>query len=121
MNEKEIAKKHIHNIEKTAKKIERQVTLMEICGGHTNTIIKYGIRNILPKNIRLISGPGCPVCVSPEKDINKIIELAKKNIPIATYGDMLKVPGTKETLEKVKATPKPIIKANRKRYLGLIK
>lgn len=76
---------------------------MEICGGHTNTIMKYGIREILPNDIKLISGPGCPVCVSSTSDIDNMTEMAMNRIPIATYGDMLKVPGSKYSLDDARA------------------
>lgn len=74
------------------------VRLMEVCGGHTNTIMRYGIREILPDNIKLISGPGCPVCVTSQRDIDCMIELAIQGVPVATYGDMINVPGTKMSL-----------------------
>jgi len=80
-----------------------EVRIMEVCGGHTNTIMKYGIRDILPKNIKLISGPGCPVCVTSQTDIDSMIELALKGIPVATYGDMISVPGTKGSLKEAQA------------------
>jgi len=70
------------------------VKIMEVCGGHTNTIMKFGIRDILPNNIKLISGPGCPVCVTSQYDIDCMIELARSGIKVATYGDMTNVPGT---------------------------
>jgi len=76
---------------------------MEICGGHTNVIMKYGIRDILPSSIRLISGPGCPVCVSAQRDIDCMIALGSHGVPIATYGDMLRVPGSHDTLEKARS------------------
>ncbi len=98
----------IENIETLAKGLP-EITIMEICGGHTNVIMKYGIRDLLPKNIKLISGPGCPVCVSSQEDIDFVIELAKKGIPIATYGDMMRVPGTISCLEDEKAKGAKII------------
>ncbi len=100
---KELLKEHISNIKELASQLNREITLMEICGGHTNTIMKYGIRGILPKNLRLISGPGCPVCVSSQYDIDCMIELANQGLPIATYGDMMKVPGSRHSLEDIKA------------------
>lgn len=103
MQDKELLQKHIEDIKEHFQKLTKNITIMEICGGHTNTIMKYGIRDILPGNIRLISGPGCPVCVSSQYDIDCMIELAMNNIPIATYGDMLKVPGTTYSLEDAKA------------------
>ncbi len=75
-----------------------EVRLMEVCGGHTNTVMRYGLRDVLPKNIRLISGPGCPVCVTSQRDIDSMIELALSGVPVATYGDMVNVPGTKMSL-----------------------
>ena len=76
---------------------------MEVCGGHTNTVVKYGIREILPPNIRLVSGPGCPVCVTSQHDIDSVIELALAGEKIATYGDMLRVPGSKMSLDATQA------------------
>jgi len=96
----EIIKKHLDRIKNI--RFEKEITIMEICGGHTNIIMKYGVREMLPKNIRLISGPGCPVCVSSQEDIDSIIEIAKK-VPVATYGDMMRVPGTRMSLDDVRA------------------
>ncbi|MBW6462508.1 MAG: hydrogenase formation protein HypD [DPANN group archaeon] len=92
----------ISEINKTAEDINRSIKIMEVCGTHTQTIAKYGIKSILPKNIELVSGPGCPVCVTPQKTIDSAVRLAIKGIPIATYGDMLKVPGTEMSLETAK-------------------
>ncbi|OQX20981.1 MAG: hydrogenase formation protein HypD [Candidatus Altiarchaeales archaeon A3] len=80
-----------------------ELKFMEVCGTHTQTIARCGIRQILPKNIKLISGPGCPVCVTSQYDIDAVIELALNGIHIATYGDMLRVPGTNTSLEHVRA------------------
>ncbi|HEY5562901.1 MAG TPA: hydrogenase formation protein HypD [Clostridiaceae bacterium] len=83
-----------------------EVSLMEVCGTHTVAISKFGIRNILSKNINLISGPGCPVCVTPNIYLDYIYDLSlKENVIIVTYGDMIRVPGSKPsiTLEKAKA------------------
>lgn len=82
------------------------VKLMEICGTHTVSIARNGIKSVLPKNVKLVSGPGCPVCVTPMERINSILKIAEdKNIIIATYGDMIKVPGSVpgKTLENLKA------------------
>jgi hydrogenase expression/formation protein HypD len=76
-----------------AKKINRRVFLMELCGTHTEAVARNGIKKILPKNIRLLSGPGCPVCVTDQRDIDAIVNLALNGIPIACYGDALRVPG----------------------------
>lgn len=102
MVKKEMVQRPLQTILKQAGGLEKTITIMEICGSHTNVIMKYGIREILPKNIRLISGPGCPVCVSAQHDIDCIIALAKQGVPIATYGDMLRVPGSSSSLEEMR-------------------
>lgn len=71
---------------------------MELCGTHSQTVAEHGIKNVLPRNIRLVAGPGCPVCVTDQRDIDCVVSLAHAGIPIATYGDMLKVPGNNESL-----------------------
>ncbi|MBQ9420583.1 MAG: hydrogenase formation protein HypD [Lachnospiraceae bacterium] len=69
--------------------------LMEVCGTHTMAIAKSGIRNVLPQYIRLVSGPGCPVCVTPPEVIDEALRLTERpNVIIATYGDMIRVPGS---------------------------
>ena len=74
---------------------DRPMTLMEVCGTHTMAIARSGLKTLLPGNIRLLSGPGCPVCVTPAEDIDGVLELAmEKNVIIASYGDMLRVPGS---------------------------
>ena len=76
------------------------IRIMEVCGSHTDAIGKYGIRNILPKNITLISGPGCPVCVTDTLFIDKSIELSNDpNIIVCSFGDLIKVKGFKESLD----------------------
>ena len=78
--------------------------IMEVCGTHTMSIFRFGLRDILPENIRLISGPGCPVCVTPNEYIDKAIAIGRmKDVIIATFGDMLKIPGSRSSLEKEKA------------------
>ena len=72
-----------------------RVNLMEVCGTHTMSIARSGIKSLLPESIQLLSGPGCPVCVTPAPVIDAILELAmEKNVTIATYGDMVRVPGS---------------------------
>lgn len=85
--------------------IDRPVTLMEICGTHTHAIGRYGIRRLLPKNLRLISGPGCPVCVTSIADVDRALYLAGlPEVIFATFGDMLRVPGTGgENLQRLRA------------------
>ncbi|MBN2725578.1 MAG: hydrogenase formation protein HypD [Deltaproteobacteria bacterium] len=77
------------------------MNFMEVCGTHTMSIAKHGIRSLLPDNVRIISGPGCPVCVSTTSDIQNSIELAQRGITVATFGDMLKVPGVETSLSSV--------------------
>lgn len=73
------------------------IRIMEVCGTHTMSIAKAGIKQMLPENIKLISGPGCPVCVTPTGVINEILSLSEYNdIIIATYGDMVRVPGSRQ-------------------------
>jgi hydrogenase expression/formation protein HypD len=103
MDERRILDGYADEIMETAGDIGRGVTIMEICGGHTNAIMKYGIRDVLPKNIRLVSGPGCPVCVTSQRDIDCMIELAMAKVPVATYGDMLRVPGSIHSLDGARA------------------
>lgn len=82
------------------------IRLMEVCGTHTMAIAKSGIKQLLPENIKLISGPGCPVCVTPTGVINEILSLSEyDDIVIATYGDMIRVPGSRQgdNLERRKA------------------
>ena len=79
-------------------------TLMEICGGQTHTIVKYGIEDLLPREITLIHGPGCPVCVTPLEMIDKAIAIASRpDVVFTSFGDMLRVPGSSKDLLSVKA------------------
>jgi hydrogenase expression/formation protein HypD len=85
-------------------KINRPVNLMEVCGTHTVAIFKHGIRSLLPEGLRLLSGPGCPVCVTSIKDIDKAIALSMlDNVILCTFGDMMRVPGGKKSLSGAKA------------------
>jgi hydrogenase expression/formation protein HypD len=82
---------------------------MEVCGTHTVSIFRYGIKGILPEQIRLISGPGCPVCVTPNNDIDLAIAVSRqKDVIIATFGDMMRVPGSTSSLQKEKAEGRDI-------------
>jgi hydrogenase expression/formation protein HypD len=87
----------------TMQKIGRPVTLMEVCGTHTMAIAKQGLRAMLPAKLRLVSGPGCPVCVSAQEDIDRALALAQEpGVIITTFGDMLKVKGTETSLESIR-------------------
>ncbi len=97
---KEIAQKILRQIKGISKK---KINLMEVCGTHTVAIFRNGIRKILPSNINLISGPGCPVCVTPIFYIDEIIALSRgEDFIITSFGDMMRVPGSTSTLEKEK-------------------
>ncbi len=102
-------KKIIEEINKEARKIRRKIRIMNVCGTHEETITKAGIRSIFPENINLFPGPGCPVCVTPEKEIIDVIDLSEeRDVIITTYGDMYKVPTKIGSLEYVKSTGKDI-------------
>lgn len=79
------------------------VNIMEVCGTHTMAIAASGIKSLLPKNINMLSGPGCPVCVTSGGIIDSAIELAKNGCIVATFGDMMRVPGSNSSLEKEKS------------------
>ena len=96
MQEEQIAKGLAEKIEKLA--AGRDIKIMHVCGTHEYTITKSGIRSLLPKNVKVVMGPGCPVCVTPQAEIDAIVELAEQGKVICTYGDLLRVPGTKTSL-----------------------
>ena len=89
---------------KTAREIIEQydgppVRIMEVCGTHTHEIFRLGIRKLLPKQVELISGPGCPVCVTPVGFIDEAVWLAlQAGVTVCTFGDLVRVPGTKMSL-----------------------
>jgi hydrogenase expression/formation protein HypD len=83
---------------------DRPLKLMEVCGGHTHTIFKYGIEDLLPPNIEMIHGPGCPVCVIPLGRVDDSISIAlRPGVIFATFGDMMRVPGSKTNLLDARA------------------
>jgi hydrogenase expression/formation protein HypD len=97
----ELAKKLLERIHQRSKK---QIKLMEFCGGHTVAIFKHGLRQLLPSTIEMLSGPGCPVCVTASDDLDKAIALGKiPNVIIASFGDMVRVPGSSSSLQQAKA------------------
>ncbi len=81
----------------------RQVRVMEICGSHTMAIARYGIRELLPPNVTLLSGPGCPVCVTAPGFLDAAIALARQGVTIASFGDLLPVPGSEASLADCRA------------------
>ncbi|HZL42865.1 MAG TPA: hydrogenase formation protein HypD [Verrucomicrobiae bacterium] len=97
----ELARKYAREIHRVTK---RPWSIMEVCGGQTHAIIKFGIDELLPKQITLIHGPGCPVCVTPLELIDKALEIAvRPDVIFCSFGDMLRVPGSKTDLLAVKA------------------
>lgn len=82
---------------------ENQIKIMEVCGTHSEVISKYAIRQLYNGKIQLVSGPGCPVCVIPPEDIDLVIEYARSGFTIATFGDLIKVPGTMSSLSTERA------------------
>ncbi|MDY6012744.1 hydrogenase formation protein HypD [Clostridium sp.] len=108
LNKEEIklCKDIIEEIKKVSKK---DIKIMEVCGTHTRSIYKYGIDKVLPPNIKLISGPGCPVCVTREGFIEDAIKLCRREeVILVTFGDMIKVPCNIGTLEIEKAKGRDI-------------
>lgn len=102
-SDKNTAEKIIREIHLCAGRLG-PVKIMEVCGTHTMEIGRLGLRSLLPENIELVSGPGCPVCVTPGAYIDAAVELAlRKRVRIVTYGDMVRVPGDKASLEEAKA------------------
>ena len=92
----ELAKGLVQAIEKWA---PEQAVLMEVCGTHTVSIARNGLRDLMPAGVKLSSGPGCPVCVTHNKDIDTVIALARiPGVIITTFGDMTRVPGSTSSL-----------------------
>ena len=99
----------LNKIKGESNEINEEISIMEICGTHTNIILKSGIKDVIPNNIKLINGPGCPVCVTSQGYIDTVIELSKReNIIITTFGDLMRVPGKEGTLNKQKSLGKDI-------------
>ena len=96
----EATKAYLDLIERS---ISRPWNIMEICGGQTHGLVKNGILELLPDNVRMIHGPGCPVCVTPLNLIDKAIELLENDVIVCSFGDMIRVPGSKKSLLEAKA------------------
>jgi hydrogenase expression/formation protein HypD len=91
-------------IDEIRRTVTRPWTIMEICGGQTHAIVRHGIDQLLPPEIELVHGPGCPVCVTPLELIDKALAIASQaNVIFCSYGDMLRVPGSGRDLYSVKA------------------
>ena len=99
MTMKEMSKKILDKINELA----TPVKIMHVCGSHEHTIMENGIRSLLPEEVEIIAGPGCPVCVVPSREIDEALELIDKGVTITTFGDMLRVPGSERSLADAKA------------------
>ena len=88
---------------------ENPIRLMEVCGGHTHTIFKFGLEELLPRGIDLIHGPGCPVCVLPMNRVDDCVAIAeRKDVILTTFGDAMRVPGSRKSLLQAKAAGQDI-------------
>ncbi len=100
----EVIKSYKKLIEQEANKLSKPINIMEVCGGHTHTIMKYGLNQLIPENINFIHGPGCPVCVMPKERIDMAFALSlQPNVILVTLGDMIKVPGSNGNLQDARA------------------
>ena len=91
-------------ISEDAKKLKNPINIMEVCGGHTHTIMKFGIPQLLPANIKFVHGPGCPVCIMPKERIDHAYVLSmQENVILVTLGDMIKVPGSNGSLQDARS------------------
>ncbi|MFN3966826.1 MAG: hydrogenase formation protein HypD [Endomicrobiia bacterium] len=98
--DKKICNYFLSEIKKLVNENLQTITIMEVCGTHTMAIFRSGIRAVLPQSIKLISGPGCPVCVTSQEYIDKAIAYSRAGFIITTFGDMFRVPGSDSSLEK---------------------
>lgn len=97
----ELVRQYLDEIKNT---VTRSWTIMEVCGGQTHSLVKNGILDLLPSEVTMVHGPGCPVCVTPLNLIDKAVYLAEeKNVILCSFGDMLRVPGSKKSLLEAKA------------------
>jgi hydrogenase expression/formation protein HypD len=91
-------------IEEESKKLKKPINIMEVCGGHTHTIMKYGLPQLMPNKIRFIHGPGCPVCIMPKHRIDHAYILSmQEDVILVTLGDMIKVPGSRGSLQDARS------------------
>ncbi|WP_440950323.1 hydrogenase formation protein HypD [Methanosphaerula subterraneus] len=86
-------------VETLRQTVDRDISLMHICGTHEAAIARHGIRSVLPERLKIVMGPGCPVCITPQGEIDAAVELAERGCIVATYGDLVRVPGSNGTLE----------------------
>ena len=104
--DREIARRLIAQIHRTSRK---PVRLMEVCGTHTMSIFRNGLRTLLPETITLVSGPGCPVCVTAQREIDQFVALARhEEVIVTTFGDLLRVPGSDASLQQERAAGRDV-------------
>jgi len=100
----EVIRSYAKMIDEEAQKLDNPIHIMEVCGGHTHSIMKYGLNQLLPSNVNFIHGPGCPVCVMPKERIDHAYALAMQpDVILVTLGDMIKVPGSQGNLQDARA------------------
>ena len=100
----ETLKAYAKIIAKDAAKLDRTINIMEVCGGHTHSIMKFGLPQMMPENINFIHGPGCPVCIMPKERIDHAYVLAMQpDVILVTLGDMIKVPGSNGSLQDARS------------------
>jgi hydrogenase expression/formation protein HypD len=101
----------VQNIGELARRVGRDVQFMEVCGTHTMVAFRTGLRQLLPANVRLISGPGCPVCVTDANYIDAAVGLCRRpDVILAMFGDLLRVPGTDSSLERERSSIPPLMR-----------
>jgi len=100
--DRELSKRVAKKIQEAAANIG-SIKICHVCGTHEWTITHFGIRTLLPENVEVIAGPGCPVCIVPASEIDEAVQLAQKNVTITCFGDVLRVPGSKMSLLEAKA------------------
>ena len=93
----------LSRLESSVERAGRRISVMHVCGSHEQALARYGLRTSLPRGLRVVMGPGCPVCVTDAPEIDQAIELARRGLHVLTYGDMLRVPGQSLSLEDVRA------------------
>jgi len=108
----ELSRRLAARIAVLAREAGREIAIMEVCGTHTMSIARCGLRSLLPANIRLLSGPGCPVCVTAQRDLDRAVAIATQHpVQVVTFGDLFRVPGTQGSLEQAKAAGARVITA----------
>ncbi len=106
--DRELAQKILQAIKREAERIGREIRLMHVCGTHEDTVTRSGIRSLLPENVKIVSGPGCPVCITPVEDVVRMQEIMRKareegeKIILTTFGDMYKIPTPRGSFSDLK-------------------